>query len=329
MAWYNPISWFKKKPQFAEEPEDFNKPEEEPTAEEPDDSKGAESSVVAEVRDFEAEHEALLKKLKMLNLKEKEDATALTTLIATPVTEENKDIRKNTLSQKLTETINALETEKQKVAELAAENIGGQMLNFQQQISQLEEMSKEKIDKAMPLDPDKQTAKIRKEHGNPLGNIWDSYRNSIIHWRDTQQTINKRVKALHSEISKFQEEDISKHQANLTELEDQLKEYETSLQLIADQLPTATELKRITQLQNGIGKLIQEHKKRNKIKELQSFEEKLTGISKNITELFEAKKKLKTQQKEHDVARIEHLEHFVKEREESNSSTSKTPELTK
>ena len=262
--------------------------------------------------DFEAEHERLTNELRMMDLEAEDRVQKLTDLITTPVTEVGKGIRKNILAQKITETIDALETEKQKVAEMAAENIGGQMLNFQQQISQLEEMSQEKIDKTMPLEPSEQTAKIRKKHGNPLGNIWSAYRHSIGHWRDTQKLLNKRTKALHSEISKFQEEDISNHQANLTQLEDQLKEYETSLQSIADQLPTATERKRITQLQNGIGTLIQKHKKRNKIKELQSFEKKLTGISKNITKLFGEKKKLKTQQKEHNVDRIEHLKHFIK-----------------
>ncbi len=272
------------------------------------------------MEDFATKHKELTEKVRMMDLEAADRVQKLTELITTPVTEENKDIRKNTLAQKLTETIDALETEKQKVSEMAAENIGGQMLNFQQQISQLEEMSQEKIDKTMPLEPSKQTAKIRKKHGNPLGNIWSAYRHSIGHWRDTQKTINSRVKALNSQINKFQEEDISNHQANLTQLEDQLKEYETSLQSIADQLPTATERKRITQLQNGIGTLIQKHKKRNKIKELQNFEKKLTKISEDINRLLKEKEELKTQQKEHKVAMIKHLEHFVNEREGSTST---------
>jgi len=262
----------------------------------------------------------------MLNLKEKEDATALTTLIATPVTEENKDIRKNTLSQKLTETINALETEKQKVAELAAENIGGQMLNFQQQISQLEEMSKEKIDKAMPLDVNQTEDKIRDQHGNELGNLWSAYRHSLTRGRRLQTDINKRVKALHSEISKFQDTDISAHQTSLTHLEDELREYEEELQLIADQLTTSTELEIIIQLQNRIGELMQKHKKRTNLKSLETFEEKLGQIAIDINNIFEEKQKLIAQRDETKSEIITHITNYhAKRAEVPHPSTESAP----
>jgi len=344
MAWYNPISWFKKKPQVAEEPDDFNKPAAEPAeessvvAEEPDDfnkpaaEPAEESSVVAEVRDFEAEHEELLKKLKMIDLKEEEDAKDITTLIATPVTEVGKGIRKNALAQKIAGIIKDLETEKQDVKAMAAENIGGQMLNFQQQIAQLEEMSQEKIDKTMPLDSNQTEDKIRDQHGNELGNLWSAYRHSVTRGRRLQTDINKRVKALHSEISKFQETEISTHQTSLTQLEDELREYEEELQSIADQLPTATERKRITQLQNGIGTLIQKHKKRTNLKTLETFEEKLGQIAIDINNIFEEKQKLIAQRDENKIKNYDTLKNYHAKRKEvhesqTSSDSAPAPEL--
>jgi len=282
--------------------------------------------MVPEIADFETKHKELTEKVRMMDLEAADRVQKLTELITTPVTEENKDIRKNILSQKLTETINALETEKQKVAELAAENIGGQMLNFQQQISQLEEMSKEKIDKAMPLDVNQTEDKIRDQHGNELGNLWSAYRHSLTRGRRLQTDINKRVKALHSEISKFQDTDISAHQTSLTHLEDELREYEEELQLIADQLTTSTELEIIIQLQNRIGELMQKHKKRTNLKSLETFEEKLGQIAIDINNIFEEKQKLIAQRDETKSEIITHITNYhAKRAEVPHPSTESAP----
>lgn len=287
-----------------------------------------ESTVASEIRDFETEHKALREKLRMMDLEAEDQGKDLTNLIVAPVDEENKDIRRNSLIKEIKETTDALEQEIQVVSSMMNENMGQQMLEFQQQISQLSEMTKDELDKKMPLNQNEQTSKVRSKHGEELGNIWDRYRTSITGWRKTQRDINSQVKALQSKVSQFEEKEISAHQANLTQLDTDLKEYNDTLNTIASELSNAQDLKQIKQLQIGIGQAMEKHKKRKNLKDLQKFEDKLGTIAQALTDLTAEKHKLIQQQEQQHADQIAHLQEFHDKRAEvPHPSTANPDEL--
>jgi len=286
----------------------------------------AESTVASEVRDFEAEHKALREKLRMMDLEAEEQGKDLTALITAPVNRKNKDIRRNSLIKEIKETTDALEQEIQVVATMMNENIGQQMLEFQQQISKLSEMTKDELDKKMPLNQNEQTSKIRSKHGDELGNIWDRYRTSITGWRKTQRGINSQVKALQSKVSQFEEKEISAHQANLTQLDTDLKEYNDTLNTLASELSNAQDLKQIKQLQIGIGQAMDKHKKRKNLDDLQKFEVKLEGIATKLTDLTAEKHRLIQQQEQQHADQIAHLQEFHDKRAEVPQPSTANPD---
>ncbi len=275
------------------------------------------STVASETRDFEAEHKALREKLRRMDLEAEDQGKDLTNLIASPVDEENKDIRRNSLIREIKETTDALEQEIQVISSMMNENMGQQMLEFQHQIAQLGEMTADELDKKMPLNKNEETKKMRNKHGEELGNIWAEYRKAITGWRKTQRDINSNVKALQSKVSQFEEKEISEHQANLTQLDTDLKEYNDALNTIASELGNAQDLKRINQLQIGIGQAMEKHKKRKNLKDLQKFEDKLEGIAQALTSLTAEKHRLIQQQEKHHEDLIDHLEEFNNKRAEA------------